>query len=92
MAIEFAEELVRSYTFARVTEILAISRQTLIKWVSEGRFPGAARSGEGQTDPWMFPAADVERARLARLDDLDEKIDELQRRRERVAAAVVEVE
>ena len=58
--------------------LLDVSRPTLLKWISDGRFPNAGKA-EGTTGEWSIPRKDIEAVRQELIGDLRRQIGELEK-------------
>lgn len=94
MVIEevLTEGFVKHYSVSHATRILSVSRQTMMKWIDEGKFPGAEKSGDGTTDPWLIPAEEVERVRQERVAELESRIEELKEQRRLIESAKIQLD
>ena len=62
------------YNLADVVWYLGVSRQTLLKWLKNGRFPDS----KIKNGAWAISVADARKARRRRIIELKAKIDRLQ--------------
>lgn len=63
-------------TMASVREtmtLLNVSRQTVMRWLAEERFPGAIKE-DGRTGEWNIPRQDIEAVREELIADLQAQI------------------
>lgn len=58
--------------------LLDVSRPTVLKYLSDGKFPGAVKR-EGATGEWDIPREDVEAVRQERIITLRREISKLER-------------
>lgn len=71
------EDALSEYTVSRALRVLDVSRNTMMKWIKDNRFPNAFKS-DGVTGEWRIPAKDVERVRLERIAELEGQLSEIQ--------------
>ena len=64
----------RSLTFTETVNLLGISRQTLIRWMSAGRIHAVKAK---ESDFWLFDPDEVERVRQERIDSLNAELQEI---------------
>lgn len=82
--------ILKKYTVTEATRILEVSRQTIMKWLSDKKKFPHAEKGTRSTDPWHIPASDLEMIRRERIADLEREIGVLETIKERVETAVIE--
>lgn len=83
----------REYTVREATRILGVSRQTLLKWLDQDRFPNAEKEDPDlKTSSWLIPAADLEKVRREWIAELDDRIRGLQQVKQEVMEGRVELE
>jgi len=46
------------YSTSHAAKIFNVEDRTIRRWIKEGKFPNAIKTGEG-TAPWLIPAEDV---------------------------------
>lgn len=65
------------YTVSELADLFQVSRQTVHNWISDGRFPGAFKVGEGGGKMTLIPASDVEKIKEEEATKLLEQLDRL---------------
>ena len=64
-------------TVSETTRLLGVSRQSVMQWIADGRFPGATK-GNLRTSPWLIPVADIEAVRWQLISELRQRLATLQ--------------
>lgn len=86
--VQSLEDVVKErYLVSETARILDVSRQTLMKWIDQGRFKGVEKE-PGNTGVWLIPADEVERVRQERLDELNAERLEIEIKIKRVSSAM----
>ena len=66
----------KTYSVTDVTRIFLVSRQTAMKWISDGEFGEIEKSDEidHYTSPWIIPAENMRRFCKNRIHQFDARI------------------
>ncbi len=54
--------MIKFYSTKQAADVFGVEDRTIRRWINEGRFPNAFKTGEG-TAPWLIPAEDVDALR-----------------------------
>lgn len=75
----------RFYTTAELAKVFGKSRQTILNWIADDRFPNHIKTGEN-TATILVPAGDVEKVKKEEADELMKELHRLGFRGEAVPA------